>query len=544
MKSLLIRDGTVYDGTGAPGFRGHVLVQAGRIEAVLRGQDSLPQAAEVLDATGCAVAPGFIDMHSHSDWVLPLEDHPIWMKSFLEQGVTTVVGGNCGVSTAPMGRRSPQEIEGTLAATILVKPLATAWPSMTDYFDSLERIQPAVNIAELVGHGTIRFACSGTRRGRLSPDELRLCLDEVKRSFDEGAFGLSFGLGYDPGMFSPLEEIEAFCRVASERARLVTVHLKALSRFSPTYPLTTLRPHNLVALQEMLTLACKTQTRLQISHFIFVGRRSWDTAERALRMVEEAARDGVDLRIDAFPYTCGNTTINALLPHWFLASIPGSYQSRWALARLKAELEIGFRFVGFSYPDLQIMHTAVQGMEDLDGLRVPEVAARWKVSPFEALLRLSRASRGRTSMLFHAYSGEPGNEDVLEAVLKHPLCLFETDALVKAAGYPNPAALGTFPRILGPLVRDKRLFSLESAIHRMTAASAERFGLSDRGVLAKGKAADIVIFDPASISDNPPSGSLPAGKPKGVREVLLNGVRVVRAGSYADGLMAGQVLRR
>ncbi len=544
MKTLLIRNGTIYDGTGAPAFRGHLLVQADRIEAVLQGQDSPPQADEILDASGCAVAPGFIDMHSHSDWVLPLEDHPLWMRSFLEQGVTTVIAGNCGVSTAPMGRRSPEEIEGTLAATILVRPLASPWPAMTDYLESLERIRPAVNIAELVGHGTVRFACSSRRRGVLAPDDLRRCLDEVERSFDEGAFGLSFGLGYDPGMFSPLEEIEAFCRAAQERERPVTVHLKALSRFSPTYPLTTLRPHNLLALQEMLSVARKTQARLQISHFIFVGRKSWPTVEQALRIVEEACRDGVDVRIDAFPYTCGNTTINALLPHWFLASIPASYQSRWALKRLKVEFEIGFRVVGFSYPDLQIMHTAVPGMEDLDGLRIPEVADRWQVSPFEALLRLSRESRGRTSMLFHAYSGEPGNEGVLEAVLKHPLCLFETDALVKGSGYPNPAALGTFPRILGPLARDKGLFRLESAVHKMTGASAERFGLSDRGVLARGKAADIVIFDPASISDSPPSGSRPAGKPRGIRHVFLNGVRVVQDGSYLPGVRAGQVLRR
>lgn len=544
MKSVLIRGGTVYDGTGAPGFKGHVLVRAGRIEAVLREPQPPPQADEVLDAVGCAVAPGFIDMHSHSDWVLPLEDHPLWMKPFLEQGVTTVIAGNCGVSTAPMGRRSPKEIEGTLAATILVKPLESAWPSMSEYLQSLERSRPAVNIAELVGHGTIRFACSRTRRGMLSPDDLGRCLDELRRSLDDGAFGLSFGLGYDPGMFSPLEEIEAFCKVAVQRARPVTVHLKALSRFSPTYPLTTFKPHNLVALQEMLAVARKTGVRLQISHFLFVGRRSWPTAERALRMVENAARNGVDVRIDAFPYTCGNTTINALLPHWFLASIPGAYRSRWALARLKAEFEIGFRFVGFSYPDLQIMHAAVPGMEPLDGLRITEVAELWKVSPFEALLRLSRASRGATSMLFHTYSGEPGNEKVLEAVLKHPLCLFETDALVKASGYPNPAALGTFPRILGPLGRDKGLFSVESAIHRMTGASAERFGLSDRGILAKGKAADIVVFDPDSVSDSPPSGSRPAGRPRGIKEVLLNGVRVVRVGSYVPGARAGEVLRR
>ena len=161
----------------------------------------------------------------------------------------------------------------------------------------------------------------------------------------------------------------------------------------------------------------------------------------------------------------------------------------------------------------------------------------------KAVLKLSEASQGRTLMLFHAYSGEPGNEGPLESVLRHEACLFETDVVVKSTGYPNPAALGTFPKILGNYVRDRKFFSMENGIHRMTMASADRFGIKDRGALLPDKAADVVVFDPRKVSDTPPSGAKPAGKPKGIEHVFLNGMHVLKDGSYVAGSRAGRVLR-
>jgi N-acyl-D-amino-acid deacylase len=331
--------------------------------------------------------------------------------------------------------------------------------------------------------------------------------------------------------------------VAAEAGKPVTVHLKALSAISPTYPVTYLKPHNLRALGEMLDIARETGATLQISHFIFVGRRSWPTAGRALEMVEQARREGVDVMIDAFPYTCGNTTINAPLSYWFLAMGPKGYRSRGARARLRLELEIGFRLVGFVYDDFQVMDAAIDGAEELNGLTIAEIARRRRSRPFDTMLELSEQSRGETLMLFHSYSGAPGREGALEAVLADPHCLFETDALVRRRGHPNPAAAGTFPRLLGEFARERRLFSVEDAVRRMTSASAERFGIRDRGVLAKGKAADLVVFDPAEVADAPAEAERPAGRPSGIRHVLLNGRQVVRDSAYVDGSRAGRVLR-
>ena len=542
MATLLLRDGQVIDGTGSAAFKGHVLIHGQTIEAVIPEGRELPSADKEIDAEGRVVSPGFIDMHSHSDWLLWDEDHPAVLGCLLEQGVTTVVGGNCGFSPAP-NRSETMKLVRHHSAMLADKPVDFTWNTVSEFLDHVEGTGPVLNVAELVGHASLRSRGADTLRGAMKPHEQQSCLDELRRAFDEGACGLSFGLGYDPGMYSPLDEIWAFCAVARESGKPVTVHIKALSKISPCYPASYLKPHNLRALREILDIARKTGIRLQLSHFIFVGRRSWSTADACLRMVDEARSEGVDVMIDAFPYTCGNTTINVVFPYWFLARLPEGYRSAWARARLRAEFGISFPLVGFFYRDFQVMDVAVPGWEEWNGLSVEQIASKWGMSPLKALLKLSEKSQGRTLMLFHAYSGEPGNEGALESVLRHAACLFETDVVVKSTGYPNPAALGTFPKILGDYVRERKFFSMENAIHRMTLASADRFGLKDRGVLLPGKAADVVVFDPGKISDTPPSGARPAGKPKGIAHVFMNGVQVVRNGSYLAGSRAGKVLR-
>ena len=539
--STMIKDGTIIDGNGEPGFKGSVLFDNKKITTVTREGEQLPAADVVIDAAGLAVAPGFIDMHSHADWVLPSEQHPEILKCLVEQGVTSIVGGNCGISPAPTGQLSAEHVE-KLAAIMIAEPFDYQWESMGEYLACMAKKQLIVNMAELVGHAAIHYSAANTLRGALKPEELKNCLAATEKALSEGACGLSFGLGYDPGMYTPIEEMEAYCSVAARLDKPVTVHPKALSRLSPCYPLTTPKAHNVLALEEMLSIARKTGAKLQLSHFIFVGRRSWNTVETCLELVEKASKDGVDVMIDAFPYTCGNTTILAPFPYWFLAGLPDAYNSFWARLRLRAELEIGFRLVGFIYKDFQVMDAAVDGWEDLNGLRMTEVAEKWGCSPFKAMLRLAKQSNGATLMLLHTYSGEPGNEKPLEKVLSHDLCLFETDVIIKASGFPNPEGLGTFPRILGTYARDKGLFSIENAVMRMTSASADRFGLKDIGRLQPGKAADAVIFNPDEINDSPPVNGGPYSKPKGIHHVFINGTQVVRDGSCLDGVRAGRVL--
>ncbi len=543
MGTLLLKNGKIIDGSGTPSFEGHVLVDGDQIVDILKAGEALPDADNVMDASGMAVSPGFIDMHSHSDWALPHPDHDIPLKSLPEQGVTTVVGGNCGFSPAPFTERSRRTMDSEHFNLMIDRPLEFRWHSFGEFLQHIESMRPIVNCAFLVGHASIRFGAADTRRGTLPAHELAQCRELLQTALEEGACGLSFGLGYDPGMYSPVSELEAFCSTAETVGKPVTVHIKALSRISPTYSPLYPKAHNVRALREILDIAGRTGVRLQISHLIFVGRRSWSTAEKSLEMIEERQHRGLDVMFDAFPYTCGNTTINAILPYWFLARLPEAYSSPLARTRLRAELALGFRLVGFFYRDLQVMDAGSNEWASLNGMRVDELARHWRISPFDAILKLSRVIGGSAVMLLHTYSGEPGNERVLERVLAHGSCLFETDALHRYGGYPNPAAMGAFPKLLGDYVRKRRLISLETAVKRMTSVSAERFNIKNRGMLAKGMAADIVMFDPETIDESPPEGAKPAGRPKGICHVWINGAQVVREGQYMDGVRSGQVIR-
>ena len=542
MTTTLFENGTIIDRTGKPAFAGSLLVEDDLIKDVIKDGDGLPQTDQVIDAEGLVIAPGFIDMHSHADWVLPWVDHPRVLKCLVEQGITTVIGGNCGISPAPMTAAAVARTE-ILATMVKAGPFEYSWKSMDEYLSHIDRSGAIVNLAELVGHAPMRYINSSIDRGDMPAAELAASLADTRRALDEGACGFSFGLGYDPGMYSSMEELAAFCKVAAQADKPVTIHMKALSKLSPCYPLTSLSAHNVRALKEAIALAEQTGARLQLSHFIFVGRNSWSTVDECLRLVEAARGRGLDIMIDAFPFACGNTTILAPIPFWFLAKIPAAYHNAFLRALLKLELALGFKLVGFGYADFQVMDAAIDGYENINGLRIPEIARLWNCSPFQAMLTLAEKSNGATLMLFHTYSGEPGNEGALETVLAQDYCLFETDALIKASGFPNPAGVGTFPRILGTYVRDKKLFGLENAVHRMTGASAERFGIKDTGTLEKSTAADIVCFDPGIIAYDYNNPARPPEKPEGITHVFLNGKQVVKNGAHVDQVKAGRVIR-
>jgi N-acyl-D-amino-acid deacylase len=541
MQKTLLANGRIVDGSGAPAFDGHVLVEGDCIAEVIRGGPH-PAADQVLDVGGRVIAPGFVDMHSHADFLVPRADHDAIVRSFLEQGVTSVVAGNCGISPAPIREQTRSRLEG-FASIAIDKPLPWSWRSMGEYLEQLEQVRPAVNVAQLVGHAAVRYAATDTRRGSMDASDMRRCMHATRAALDEGACGLSFGLGYDPGMYSPLDELEAFSRATAEAGKTVTAHLKAYSWLSPTYPLHHLRAHNLRAIREMLEVTRRAGARFQISHFIFVGRHTWPTAKRALDLVDAARSAGQDVMIDAFPHTCGNTTVNVSLPYWFLALGPEGYRNRAARARLRLELGLGYRLVGFRWDDFQVMEVGVEGWEAFNGLTVADLGRHWGTSGFDAFLRLAERSQGSALMLLHAYSGDRDGRGPIEDVLTHDACLYETDAIARSAGWPNPGTMGAFPRVLARWVRQTGRMRLEEAVRRMTSASLERFGITGRGRVASGQAADLVVFDPDTIDETPAAGSKPAGRPRGISHVFVNGAHVVRGGEHLPGERHGRVLR-
>lgn len=538
---LVISGGTIIDGTGRRRFAGDLGLSGGRIAALaVPGALTAPR---TLDATGRVIAPDFVDIHSHSDWVLPIAEHESILSPLLQQGVTTIVAGNCGFSPAPVTDASAAIVENN-SEVLREEALSYPWRSMADFLSTLESQGVMLNTAMLAGHGTLRNAVMGKSADAPSGAELDALAALTKKTLREGAFGLSAGLAYAPGVFAKNDELLALLRATKEEGGLFTVHGRAYTWVSPFYsPMVVGAPHNLRSVRELLDLARKARIRIQLSHQIFIGRRTWRTYPDVLRAIDDALHEGVDVAFDAFPYTVGNTTVNALFPAWVLDRFHDRIRDRKILARLRREFMLFRLFLGLDYGDITLLWGAIPELAHLEGMDFAEIARALGLDPFEAYVHVARESEGKARVLIGTYSGDANREEPLRAVLSHPLCAFETDTILTLRGKHNPASFGTFPRVLGRYARDLGLFSLEEAVRRMTSLPAERIGLEGVGRIAPGARADLVIFDAETIGDNTRRGDSSAS-PSGIDKVLIGGEVVVSGGDVLKGPRRGKVFRK
>jgi N-acyl-D-amino-acid deacylase len=541
---LVINDGTVIDGSGCPRFRADVGILDGRIAAISPGESLVGR--QSLDAAGLIVAPGFIDVHSHADWVLPAPDHDRVLAPLLLQGITTLVTGNCGFSPAPVTPES-HPLLLTFSAMLRDDDVPDRWRSTSEFLDALDRDGVLFNTALLVGHGTLRYAAMGERANRSAPptpQDMDTMRRLIRQSIREGAYGFSTGLAYVPNVFARNEELVPLLQTTAEEGGVFTVHGRAYTWVSPFYkPMIVGTPHNVRSTRELLDLARQAGVRLQLSHLIFVGRRTWRTHRTVLRDVERAADDGLDVAFDAFPYTVGNTTITVVFPAWFLDGLADNLDDPRALKKLKGEIDLLRYTLGMGFGDITLLWAYAPELAELEGLDFHTIARRLGVPDFEAYVHVARASEGKARVLLGTYSGDAQREEPLRAALAHPLCAFMTDTILTRRGCHNPASFGTFPRLLGRYSRDLGLFSLEEAVHRMTAFSAERIGLKDVGRVGEGGWADLVLFDPATVADNttPARSDVP---PAGIRTVLISGHVAAQDGQIVGRERWGRVLRR
>jgi N-acyl-D-aspartate/D-glutamate deacylase len=537
---LKLSGGHVIDGTGAPAFPADVAIAGDRIAAV--GDLDALEAGETLPCAGRVVAPGFIDIHSHSDWLVPGADCGALAEPFVRQGMTTIVGGNCGFSPAPISDRNREATQ--LASRLIVdEALDLTWTSMAEFLDGLEQTALPLNLAELVGHGAVRAAVTGNLTSDVPSDgELKEMEGLAKAALDAGCVGVSTGLGYPPGIFAQRPELTAFARWAAEADKLFTSHVRAYSWVSPVYQSDPEEvPHNIRALQEVIDVARAAGARLQLSHLIFGGRNTWATCELAIECIEGARADGLDVAFDAFPYTAGNTTASVLFPPEMLPHLESMLEDPEAMADLRVLGDRVFEQIGFFLEDIQIMKANAPALDRYNGLFVGDAAERAGMEIWEFYAHLVVASQRNARVLNHTYSGHDGDENALRTVLAHPLCSIETDTFLTRDGHQNPASYGTFPRVLHTYVREG-LFSLEEAVRKMTGAAADRLGWSDRGVVRNGCAADLVVFDPEALRDTATFES-PARFPTGIEHVFINGVQVVTGERYAAAAGAGRVIR-
>jgi N-acyl-D-amino-acid deacylase len=537
---LLVRNGIIVDGSGAPRFRADVAIKDRKIAALIDPADAATASgAREIDATGLAIAPGFIDLHSHSDWVLPIADHGQILKPFLLQGVTTFVGGNCGFSVAPVmrERQSMLDESGRLCSE---RKFDWQWDDVAGFASYLKRQGLALNVAHLAGHGSIRLSVMGADSGEPSAEQLRAMQTMVERAMGDGAVGLSCGLGYFPGMIAKPGELAALARVAAASNGVLTSHLRAYSTRSLFFDSTV--PHNILAVREMATVAREAGVPLQVSHLIFVGRRTWKTVDDTIAEVERHRNDGVDIAFDTFPYTCGNTTIRVIYPSWAQTGLEGLLDSKdgWA------KLHDGFKpLQSFIADSVQLMWAVKPELAHLEGKFFGQIADELKVDPIDAYLTVTRESGTRARVLNHLYSGDDfGDEHALREAMKHPLNLFEMDTILTSHGHHNPASFGTYPRILGHYVRELKLLTLEDAVHKATGMASQRMRLGARGFVRPGYAADVVIFNPETIGCAANS-TTPTLAPEGIEHVMVNGTAVVQNGKWCgNGVMAGEWIGR
>lgn len=507
---IVIRGGAVFDGSGRPPVMADVAVSAGRIRLVeprIAGKG-----AEEFDARGLAVAPGFIDIHSHGDGSLDADPRA---ESLIRQGVTTIVGGQDGGSRANGGDRS-----------------------FADYFAELARIRPAVNVASMVGLGTIRGAVVGDDDRPATPGELARMVAMVARAVADGACGASSGLEYTPGAFASRDELIALCRP-----------LVARDSRSPSLPYAThMRNEDdrlLDAIDESIAVARGAGCPLHISHLKTQGPRNWPRLTDAFARIETARAAGLDVTFDRYPYVAYSTGLTNLFPVWsrdggtdaFLARLDDPATD----PRIRREVLAKVDLIGGWN---NAMVTSVRDPADraIEGKRLGDAAGAAGADPYAFTVALLKRNRGNVGMVGFAMS-----EDNLERILAHPLGMVCSDGGAFAVdgparrGSPHPRGLGTFARVLGRYVRERKALTLEQAIHKMTGQPATRVGMMSRGWLKVAQAADVVVFDPSTVSDHA-TYDQPFQYATGVSLVLVNGT-VALAGGERRGVGAGKAIR-
>ena len=524
---ILITGGTIVDGTGTPGRPGGLAIERGRIRLLGPAETGQTSAGRTIDATGKVVAPGFIDLHSHGGLVIladPLHEPKV------RQGVTTEVIGVDGLSYAPFPRRADLEalLEMNAGLDGLPDGVAFDWDSVASYRERLEH--KSLNVACLVGNTPLRIAAIGWDDQPAEPRAIDRMQSLLREAMEEGAYGLSSGLDYPPGAYASTQELADLAREAARNGGFYHSHVRyALGdRFLDPF-------------REAIEIGRRGEAPAHITHFYH--RQTFPgTPDQMLELVDDARAEGLDVTFDAYPAEWASTRLLILIPIWVQAGGPRQTKERLAdratRDRIRRELtDRGVLFAGAGgLRDIRIGYLARPENLRWEGRTLGELIDETGSDPVDALCDLLLAENLRPNEV------TPGPHlEGIRRFLRHPIGMVGTDSTFVGAK-PSPRTYGSFPRILGQFVRDEALLSLEEAIRRMTSAAAARLGLRDRGMLRDGAAADVVVFDPATIRSNATYDE-PRRYPDGIEHVIVNGELVVEDGRHT-GATPGWALQR
>lgn len=528
MATMLIQNGRVIDGTGAPSVQADILVQDGRIQAI--GQGLNAQADQVIDATGLTVAPGFIDTHSHSDLDVLLRPQVL---PKVMQGITTELLGQDGVSMAPLPvqyisswRKNLAGLDGD------TDQIDWTFETTDNYLKMIEKATPGLNEMYLVPHGNIRMEAMGLDNRLPTEEEIEKMKAITRREMEAGAMGLSTGLIYIPCAYSESREIIEMCKVVAEYDGVFVIHQRSEADTI------------LESMEEVIEIGRKSGVKVHWSHFKVCGKQNWDKVDGVLELLDKAKQEGITVSFDQYPYVAGSTMMGAILPPWVHDGGTDKAVARLADHELRKkmveDMENGIpgwdNFVSFAgFENIYVTSVKTEKNADAVGLSIVELAEKRGVDPYTAAFDLLMEEENAVGMVdFY------GTEEHVKRFMMRPEMNACTDGLL-CPGKPHPRLYGSFPRILGKYVRQEQLMSLETAVYKMTGKPANVLGLKERGTLKEGNWADITIFDADTILDQ---GTFtdPIQFPTGIAYVIVNGQVAVDHGKHT-GALAGQVIR-
>ena len=520
---LLIKNGTVINGLSDDSFEADVGIVGERIEAI--GDLGSAPARTAIDAAGKAVAPGFIDIHAHTD-AIELLVNPKG-ESKIRQGVTLEVSGNCGSSSFPF-KKELSESEKRYAQRFNIE---RDWVDLAGYFARVQKAGLAFNYVTLVGQGTIREYVLNEDRRKPTAAELELMQKLVAEAMEQGAFGISSGLEYTPSGFASTEEVIELCRVVARYGGFYATHVRSEDNFV------------IEAVAEAIHIAEEAGLPLQISHFKSCGTTNWWKMPTLFDLVEAAARRGLAVTADRYPYTAYNTGLSVNFPQAALAGGNEAFVKRLQdpVERQKLREETLQKLEGTPWENMLLTDLEEEENKRFIGKTVQQAADELSQDPYEFCCDLLIKEKGSVG-----YIGFGMSEEQTEEILRHPLVMLCSDGSALAPygplhqGKPHPRNYGTFPRFLGLYVREKKALTLPQAVKKVTSMPAAKLGLKDRGTLKQGNFADIVVFDPAKIADRA-TYTEPEQYPLGIDYVIVNGQVVIDHDRHT-GALPGKVL--
>jgi len=523
MFDIIIKNGTLIDGSGETMYKNDIGIRDDEIVEI--GDLSNEKFELIIDAGGRYVVPGFIDVNNHSDtkWRIFMDPN---LKSLIYQGITTIVGGNCGSSLAPLDN---SEMIKAIRKWLDVTKININWVTVKEFLAEVKRNGLTVNFGTLIGHSTIRRGIVGDAIRDLEEVELTAMEKIIKIALKDGALGFSTGLAYSHAKLASQDELKRLVGLVAEQDKIYTTHIREEAN------------DILQSLNEAIEVAKDAKAKLQISHLKIMGEKNWHLIDKVLQKIDEAKSEGVDIGFDVYPYTATGSVLYTFLPDWVAKGGRKMMISRLKDKAIRAKIIKEMKTDSIDYT--KIMVSAGSFGKIISRKLIVDIAKSQNKSVEEAVIDLLIASSGRAITITQVLS-----EENLEKIIKHPLSIISSNG----AGYGishkssgdlvHPRDFGSFPRILSRYVKEKRLLEWEEAINKMSGKPAERFGIKKRGIIKEGNFADIVIFDPENIDDKATIDK-PYQYSTGIEYVLVNGKIVVEKGEYM-GERAGEIITK